>query len=249
MQIFVLALALLVSACASGGVQSAISMTAPRDVPWEHPTIWAEGVDGVLQGLGGDACSLLDTEVSDDRLVVAMIPRRAVPPASQRDQDDRPPRILTRNFRAVLDLPATANAPADRVAIIVPRHFSSDFYSVPRKGPLGINLRAFVTDLQFAPEPSVLHDWLYAVGVDGDERDRAFADRVFLAAMERELVDKDARGRAHKAVADHGEAGHGHAAELRFFDPASNERVRVLQLNLEQREQLRRLTVCRSSER
>lgn len=240
----VLALMTVLAGCASSATNTSSTIAPAAD--WRYPTIWEEGgASAVIRNLGTGACALLDIPDFDDELEVAMLPRRRLPPPEQRDQVDRPPRILIERFAAVLDVPADKDAPAERVAIIVPRHFSSDFYSIPRKILFVVNARAFVSDLQFAPEPSVLHDWLYAIGVDGDEEDRAFADRVMLASMTRERVTKEARSLAHRAVVKGGEAGHGNPEEMRFFHPHEAELVDRLDLTDDERSEIRQLSFCR----
>lgn len=59
--------------------------------------------------------------------------------------------------------------------IVIPRGFVTDFASVPRV-PLAYLLAGGIGE-----KAATLHDWLYA-----EQRDRAFADRAFRAALELE---------------------------------------------------------------
>lgn len=105
-----------------------------------------------------------------------------------------------------------------RIVVVAPPGFITDFASMPRA------VRRVAPAIGRHAEAAVIHDWLYALGVPGDEAQRALADRVFLRAMERLGVPWGVRRAMHAAVRGGGAHAFGHPQEWRFHDPIDDTR-------------------------
>lgn len=99
--------------------------------------------------------------------------------------------------------------------IRVPYGFETDFASIPAAA------RALISPQGRHMEPAIVHDWLYAVGVPGDQEGRLFADRVFLYALEYKGVNWFKRSAMYRAVRWGGGEAYGREGELRMRDPGS----------------------------
>lgn len=70
-----------------------------------------------------------------------------------------------------------ANIGGERVAVITPLGYVTDFASIPRIGQFMIN------PFGRHAEAAVIHDWLYTLGKRGDWLGRRRADKTFIAAL------------------------------------------------------------------
>jgi hypothetical protein len=88
----------------------------------------------------------------------------------------------------------------------VPAGFVTDFASVPGFA------KAFVPEFGRWAEAAVVHDWLYAIGADGQRRE---ADRVFREALADQSVDPTRQSLMHLAVRVGGGGAYKRAGERR----------------------------------
>jgi len=65
----------------------------------------------------------------------------------------------------------------ERIAIVAPARFETDFASIP---PIA---RWLISPFGRHSEAAVIHDWLYALGPRGDKKARYRADRIFSIAL------------------------------------------------------------------
>lgn len=70
-----------------------------------------------------------------------------------------------------------ANVGGERIAVITPTGYVTDFASIPRIGHFIIN------PFGRHAEAAVIHDWLYTLGKKGDWLGRRRADKTFVAAL------------------------------------------------------------------
>lgn len=99
--------------------------------------------------------------------------------------------------------------PSSEAQIEVPAGYITDFASIPAA------IRGMFPPFGRHAKAAVLHDWLYLVGEPGK---RAFADRIFLDAMEELGVSAFRRGVMHRAVRVGG--GGGYAREQNGWSKA-----------------------------
>jgi hypothetical protein len=100
----------------------------------------------------------------------------------------------------------------EMLQVSVPAGFVSDFHSMP-DAAVGITL-----SVRKALEAAVIHDWLYAVGRQGDSEEKHLADQAYSDILAHYGVD----GFTHFAVASGvrmgGRKSFGAANELRFYN-------------------------------
>lgn len=96
----------------------------------------------------------------------------------------------------------------ERIAVVVPPGFVSDFASMPWWA------RPFIAAVGRAAEAAVLHDWLYAVGDARDKGARQRADRLFRKALCRQRVNSVQRFIMFWSVRVAGKASFGHISQF-----------------------------------
>ena len=104
--------------------------------------------------------------------------------------------------------------PPDSKLYRVPRGYLTDFASIPAAA------RAIFNPFGDHAEAAVIHDWLYAVGEEGE---RPHADEVFRFAMKEQGVNIASRRIMHRAVRMGGKAAYGANREWTFYDPITFE--------------------------
>jgi hypothetical protein len=92
---------------------------------------------------------------------------------------------------------------------LVPRGYETDFASIPGA------VRWAISPFGNHAEAAVIHDWLYAVGEEGQ---RLKADQIFRYAMKEADVNLVRRNLMYEAVRRGGENAYGAEAEWRFRD-------------------------------
>ena len=97
-----------------------------------------------------------------------------------------------------------------RVAVIAPVRYETDFASIPGWA------RGVIAPFGIHAEAAVVHDWLYAMGEEGDERGRWIADSVFREALRHLGVGWMKRLIMYFAVRGGGKKAYGRADEFRF---------------------------------
>lgn len=115
--------------------------------------------------------------------------------------------VLTQPF------PAVFTVGGQRVAVVVPTGFVSDFASLPGFA------RLLISPFGSWAEPSVVHDWLYAIGTKGDRKARKLADDIFHAALLHQNVPSALIATMVEAVRKSGGIAFGRPEEFRFCDP------------------------------
>lgn len=98
----------------------------------------------------------------------------------------------------------------ERVAIVVPERFETDFASIPAWA------RGLISPFGRHAEPAVIHDWLYALGPKGDLYARRRADRIFRLALEKVGIGPSLRFVLHAAVRLGGKRAFGRADSMKF---------------------------------
>lgn len=102
-------------------------------------------------------------------------------------------------------------------AVLAPPQYETDFASIPAA------IRWLIAPFGKHAEAAVIHDWLYAIGVPGDEYERHHADKIFREAMKYLGVGFFRRWIMYLAVRMGGKKSFGRADELRFRDLDSLE--------------------------
>ncbi|MEL7130665.1 MAG: DUF1353 domain-containing protein [Pseudomonadota bacterium] len=98
----------------------------------------------------------------------------------------------------------------ERIAIIAPTRFETDFASIPSVA------RWLISPFGRHAEAAVIHDWLYALGPEGDRIARRRADRIFRIALKRVGVGFLLRTIMFLAVRVGGKRAFGRGDGLRF---------------------------------
>jgi hypothetical protein len=101
-------------------------------------------------------------------------------------------------------------------AVTVPEHFVTDFASIPQA------LRMRHNPADYA-EAALVHDWLYAVGTNGDEEAREKADDVFKALLLETGIRRRRARELHLAVRAGGGAGFGKPSDFAFWSPVGRQ--------------------------
>lgn len=112
--------------------------------------------------------------------------------------------VITRPFGFITKLDE------ERIAIIAPTRFETDFASIP---PWALWL---ISPFGKHSEAAVIHDWLYALGPKRDHEARHRADRVFRAALEAVGIGIFKRTIMYYAVRFGGKSAFGCEDELNF---------------------------------
>lgn len=110
----------------------------------------------------------------------------------------------------------------DRMAVVMPPGFVSDFASMP------IWARPFIPAFGRWAEAAVLHDWLYVMGQIGDREGRRRADRLFGKALRHQKVGWLVRLIMYGSVRVGGRRSYGRwtASTFRVADnPTQNARI------------------------
>lgn len=132
-------------------------------------------------------------------------------PSDEYVQDGRRAQALIESYRFTVALTQGPQKGAS-LQVTVPAGFVSDFHSVP-DAAVGITL-----PVRKALEAAVVHDWLYAVGRQGDAAQKKLADQAYLDILGYYGV----KGFTHWAVASGvrvgGKKSFGAARELRFYN-------------------------------
>lgn len=98
----------------------------------------------------------------------------------------------------------------------VPLGYETDFASIP-------GLARWIVGSDRAQEAALIHDYLYAVGVQGDEVARKKADDVFLRALEEKRIPAWKRTAMYRTVRMKGSRAFGRGTEWdNFADPATS---------------------------
>jgi hypothetical protein len=206
----------------------------------ETPPVFDDGVPGLIERANTEACNFLNGE-SPARysfIEVSFVPFR------DHNREGRSVGILTNSFLYAVSLPAENGQNAVDAAILVPQQFATDFFSTPGWAAF------FVGKAPRYREAAVVHDWLYAVGRNGDEEQRLFADRVLRHAMIQLEADPETVNRVFWAVRGRTAARvFGRDGELRFYDRTSSTWVSVLPATQAERDRLFATTVCTREER
>ena len=96
--------------------------------------------------------------------------------------------------------------------VTIPRYFAWELASIPK------GLRTFFNPQDF-PESSLVHDWLYALGVAGDESSRRVADEIYHEINIANGIKRSTSETQFQAITKLGESGYGLASDFAFFDP------------------------------
>lgn len=109
----------------------------------------------------------------------------------------------------------------ERIAVITPRGYVTDFASIPPFGQI------FISPFGKHAEAAVIHDWLYTMGKKGDKKGRRMADKAFIKALKLLHVNWFKRQIMYMAVRFGGESGYGLDGDFEFrnLDDAMLARV------------------------
>jgi hypothetical protein len=201
----------------------------------DAPPVFEDGVGGLVERTSTLPCDFLNAEapVRYNFIEVSFIPFR------DHSREGRSVGVLTNPFLYAVSLPAEDGQRAVDVAVLVPQQFVTDFFSTPGWAAF------FVSRAPRYREAAVLHDWLYAVGRNGDEAQRLFADRVLRHAMIQLEADDETVNRVFWAVrGDAGRRVFGGNGELRFYDRTNPTWINVLPATQAERDRLFAATVC-----
>lgn len=99
----------------------------------------------------------------------------------------------------------------DGSVFVIARGFDTDFASIPNFARFYINPTS-----DYVMEAAIVHDWLYAVGKEGDQQGRLYADDVFRFVLKESGVNFVRRNIMHRAVRMGGGNAYGRANELRI---------------------------------
>lgn len=102
--------------------------------------------------------------------------------------------------------------------IVVPEGFLTDFASIPGAA------RALFNPADYA-EASLVHDWLYAVGTNGDEQARKKADEVFRAMLKETAFPGWKVTAMYRSVRMGGKKGFGLAGDFAFWDFTARQQI------------------------
>jgi len=100
-------------------------------------------------------------------------------------------------------------------AVLAPPEYETDFASIPKA------VQGMISSFGRHAEAAVIHDWLYAIGTPGDEKERKQADRIFLEAMKYLGVGYAHRSAMYRAVRMGGKDAFGRIGELKFRELTS----------------------------
>jgi len=135
----------------------------------------------------------------------------ALIPSDEYQQEGRRAQALIEPYRFTVGL---SNGPrkGSTVQVTVPAGFVTDFHSTP-DAAVGMTL-----SIRRALEAAVVHDWLYAVGLAGDEAQRELADQVYSDILAFYGVDSGANWLVSTAVRWSAAKSFGAPEELRFYN-------------------------------
>jgi len=109
--------------------------------------------------------------------------------------------------------------PDTKEVFLVPRGYATEYASIPGAAQI------IVSPFGDHAEAAIIHDWLYAVGENGDEDGRLKADEMFRFAMSEQGVNIVKRNAMFQAVRRGGGGAYGRAEEFeeRFRELESGE--------------------------
>jgi hypothetical protein len=190
-----------IAAAAAGGAEAALVGAASASAASAAPALRAEesSVQEVRAAQEG-ARTLFD--IKDDgfvsALAITLVPRVM-------KEGSRRVAAVSQPFGFVCKL-----ANRERLAVVVPAGYVTDFASIPRL------VHFIISPFGKHAEAAVIHDWLYALGTPKDRKSRRTADKAFAKALRLLEVNFFKRTIMYLAVRLGGGGGYGLAEDFVF---------------------------------